>query len=618
MKRIALLSDGWKRMVTYSWMNGIMMKVKELGIDVCLDQFNTNGNWSLDERHNAGEYNLYQLPDLSKYDGIIFDCSNMTDQKQIDRIVNRLKTVSVPVVSISYAVDGFYYVGNDNKRLFRKVLDHMHDCHNCKSYVFAGGPAYNYENRMRYEAFIEAMNDYGIEVNPENILFGDFDFGSGEQYFQEWLDSGKAFPDCFICANDNIAAGLCSAAIKNNFSIPEDFRVTGFDNLDKAAYFLPQIMTVEHNRGNIGKNAVQILLDLWEGKEVPAFTYLYSECIPGESCGCPNSGRVDYRIYIKWQIELAVKRDYNEENIMVLEKKLKDCENYKQIFSKFSDYIENLGCDGLYLVMDERLLEAPIQENFETSGYNMERMKVAYASENGNELSQFQNYNELRDYLDENGVGSAYFYSSIHFRDRIIGFSVLKNPVFLYDNPCFYDVLSVFQGTLEDLYKQVRLENINAKMAEIYNKDALTGLYNRIAYQDMILPKFEDYKRQGIACSMVFFDADNFKTLNDTYGHMYGDEVLKKIAGIIVANSPKDGYSYRFGGDEFVVFFPNTEPSKLQNFLDAVSGEFEREKLEVSQGVIITDPFNDKSLEDYLVMADLHMYEVKQKRHKKF
>ena len=82
-------------------------------------QFNTNGNWSHDKKQNIGEYNLFNLPHYDEYDGIIFDCTNMTDQDQLELIIEKLKNLDIPVVSIGYYVDGLYYVGNDNKKLFR-------------------------------------------------------------------------------------------------------------------------------------------------------------------------------------------------------------------------------------------------------------------------------------------------------------------------------------------------------------------------------------------------------------------------------------------------------------------------------------------------------------------
>ncbi len=606
MRRIALISDGWKRLVTYAWVDGIMRGAEELGEEICLYQFNTNGNWSRDKKYNNGEYNLFTLPDFSEYDGVIFDGTNITDQRQLNAIVRKLKGLDVPVVSICYAVDGFYYVGNDNYGLIRELIDHLYHVHGCRDFVFAGGPHYNYENQMRYKAFKEAMEEYHLPCDDTRCLFGDFDFGTGVRYFDEWVEKKRPLPGAFVCSNDNIAAGICAAAERHGYKIPQDFLVTGYDNLDKAAYFNPQITTVDHNRGNIGKTALKILFQKWKGEQVDAFQYMNSECIFGESCGCPNSGKVDYRNYVKWQIEYSVKKENDDEAVMVLENQIAECNDYRSLFKGFSEYIESLSCDGVYIVVNKKLLEAKLDTAFPTSGYNKEELVIGYAIENGKEL-KFENELELSKHLDENGSNSAYMFSSIHFRDQIVGFTILKNPTFLYDNPSYYDVHSVFVTKLENLLKQIQLKNV-------YNRDALTGLYNRVAYNEMIVPRFERYTHQNISCAMVFFDVDNFKQINDTCGHKFGDEVLKIIAKTLETTKPKNGFAYRFGGDEFVVFFANATGEKISAFVSRVSKELSEQKIKISHGVIVTDPKSNTSLDEYLILADKKMYEVKTAR----
>ena len=133
MKKIALITDGWRRYVTYAWVDGIINRAKELGLDICLYTFNTNGNLSHDAKYNRGEYGLYELPDYDSYDGFIFDCTNTTDSDVIDSVVRKLKSQSAPVVSISYLVEGFHYVGNDNKSLIRAMVDHMYHNHGCRN-----------------------------------------------------------------------------------------------------------------------------------------------------------------------------------------------------------------------------------------------------------------------------------------------------------------------------------------------------------------------------------------------------------------------------------------------------------------------------------------------------
>lgn len=608
MKKIALISDGWKRLFTYSWADGIMSYAKEKGENICLYQFNTNGNWSRDRKYNNAEYKLYTLPNYEDYDGIVFDGTNTTDQTQLGKIVARLKSLQIPVVSISYAIDGFYYVGNDNKRLFRNMIDHLYQEHNCRDFVFAGGPDYNYENQMRCEAFKEAMKEYGIS-DEGRYLFGDYDFGTGVRYIQEWISQGKKMPEAFVCANDNIAAGICSEAEKRGYKIPRDFLVTGFDNLDKAAYYKPQISTVEHNRGNIGKAALDILLKVWNGEKVERFHYFNSECIFSESCGCSNSGRINYRDYAKWMIEYTVKKEYEEESVVELENHIAECNNYNDLIKNFAEYILSLKCDGIYIVVDKRLLEAEMDTVFPTDCYDQKNLVIGYAAEKNGEI-HLKDTAALNHYLEENEFQTFFVYISIHFREQLVGYTVLKNPAFLYDNHNFYDVHSAFVSELENLYKRTKLKNV-------YNRDSLTKLYNRVAYHEMIIPLFDKLQQQNRQCAMVFFDVDSFKIINDTYGHEYGDMVLKKIACVLEQNKPQNSFVYRFGGDEFAVFIPDTTMEKCLDFVQCVHSILTPQQINVSHGIIITDPKKNLSLDEYLVMADKKMYQIKCARKRK-
>lgn len=613
MKKIALISDGWKRLITYAWVHGIMEHIIEQNLDICLDQYNCYGNWSSDKKHNQGEYNIYNLPDLKKYDGIILDCNNITDHEQREKVIRMLKASGVPVVSLTYEIEGFYYAGIDNQAPIFELMDHLYYQHGCRKFIFAGGPEGNYENIMRMEAFKSSLKKFGLDTEKVRYLFGDYDFNTGVAYMRQLVEEKVELPDAIVCVNDNIAAGICTEAEKHGLRVPDDFLVTGFDNLDKAAYFRPQITTVAHNRGEIAKAALMILIDIWDGKDVEKFRFVSSQCVMGESCGCPNNGLVDYREYIKGQLTYSVTKQSEDERLVALEGRMAECTEFYGIFREITEYFNKLECDGLTIVVDRKLFDTDIETEFPDEGYHKEDMIVAYAVEN-QQVLDIHTVDELFGYLHKTGSQNAHMFTPIHFREQTVGFTVMKNGRFLYDNPYFYDVHSTFVRTLESLYKKLQIEQVNRKMKELYNRDPLTGLYNRIAYTEMIMPRFDSYCKMGIHCVMAFFDVDYFKQINDTLGHKYGDELLKLIARTLEEKRPADGYAYRFGGDEFVVFFPNATEEKIEKFKEEVMAELKKHNVSVSIGVIVTDPKEHKSLDEYLVMADKKMYEVKSAR----
>ena len=92
--------------------------------------------------------------------------------------------------------------------------------------------------------------------------------------------------------------------------------------------------------------------------------------------------------------------------------------------------------------------------------------------------------------------------------------------------------------------------------------DPLTGLYNRRHYYSLTFKEFERNKRYQVPFSILMMDVDHFKDVNDTYGHLIGDQVLRVIADLIRNNLREVDVPCRYGGEEFVITLPET---KLEN-----------------------------------------------------
>ncbi|MCM1283275.1 MAG: substrate-binding domain-containing protein [Muribaculaceae bacterium] len=611
MKKIALISDGWKRLITYAWVDGIMSRIHERKADIALYQYNCYGNWSKDKLYNTGEYNIYNLPKLTDFDGIVLDCSNIIDDGQREKTIQKLKDSGVPVVTIDYEVDGFYYVGADNGVSITELIHHLYEEHGCRRFAFAGGPEDAFSNRGREQAYRRCMEEFGLRIEDNPVYFGDYDFQTGVNYMKMYGREGLPLPDAFICANDNIAAGICAQAEKQGCRVPEDFRVTGFDNLDKALYFRPQITTAGLDRSLIGATCVDILMSLWEGREVPQHTFTPVECIYGESCGCANNQMVDYREYIKGLIVGGIVKDSDDTLLTELEAEMAKYSQFEKIFDCIVDYFSKLQCDGLYIVVDKKLFGADAETVFPTEGYDWEELVVASGFEDGRR-TEITDTEELYRHLEEKGSGSAYMFTPIHFKQQAVGYMIMKNSRFLFDNPYYYDIHCTMVKALETQFKQNQLERAVEKLQELYNHDPLTGIYNRIAYMELIRPAFLRYRGEGVICALVFVDADDFKSINDTYGHEFGDQVLIKIAATLREECPEKGYVCRYGGDEFFAFFPYATQEMTDAYVGRVMERLGAEDISVSMGIRLTDATLDATLDEYLSMADQNMYEQKQ------
>lgn len=120
--------------------------------------------------------------------------------------------------------------------------------------------------------------------------------------------------------------------------------------------------------------------------------------------------------------------------------------------------------------------------------------------------------------------------------------------------------------TLQDVTNRKRAEEAlrasECRHRELSITDALTGLYNSRHFFNRAAEEIERCNRYGSPLAMILLDVDNFKRYNDTYGHLEGDHVLAGLADVIRREIRGADSAYRYGGEEFIVIFPETEPDE--------------------------------------------------------
>lgn len=110
-------------------------------------------------------------------------------------------------------------------------------------------------------------------------------------------------------------------------------------------------------------------------------------------------------------------------------------------------------------------------------------------------------------------------------------------------------------------------------MNERATRDWLTGLYNRRFFEETLDDHIEAAKRYDRKLSLILFDLDYFKQINDTQGHDAGDSILQKFAATLKSSARAADIICRYGGDEFAVILPETGPDSAQIFADRVKKE---------------------------------------------
>jgi diguanylate cyclase (GGDEF)-like protein len=132
------------------------------------------------------------------------------------------------------------------------------------------------------------------------------------------------------------------------------------------------------------------------------------------------------------------------------------------------------------------------------------------------------------------------------------------------------------QQRLSEIGAPADVRALAAELAEQAVHDPLTGLYNRRFFDEALAQSIETARRYGRELSLILFDLDGFKAVNDTCGHEAGDCVMKNFAQLLQATARKSDTVCRIGGDEFAVILPETGLSNARKFAErfsAISGK---------------------------------------------
>ncbi len=159
------------------------------------------------------------------------------------------------------------------------------------------------------------------------------------------------------------------------------------------------------------------------------------------------------------------------------------------------------------------------------------------------------------------------------------------------------------------------LEREREKFRELAMEDALTGVYTRHFFNEWIQNYYEIIRRKNEYASIVMIDVDHFKKINDNYGHLVGDKVLRAVGNVLKSSTRRMDLVVRYGGDEFLMVFPQTTQKRVDEILKRIQSKLSSLKKEfgfeisLSYGIAYISP--EKDYKQALQSADEKMYEMK-------
>ncbi len=428
-KRLALLVGQADENFQSRFITGFTKQAFALGRDVAVFSMYKKYQDTIDRE--MGETNIFSLLNPDFFDGILILKDTLQTAGVAEKMEEKLHECYEGAVLV-VDMDSKYYdsVFIDCYTPVLKLTNHLIENHGVKDIAFLTGKKKHRHSLQRLAGFRESMERHGIEVPEDRIIEGDFWYQSGEQCAENLMSSGKKLPEAIICANDQMAIGVCKSFEKKGIRVPEDILVVGCDSTEEGRTS-PKILTsYDAPAYELGSYAVDALRDIKAGKRPSEFTG-EAEIIYGETCGCKGMAESGCNIRRKtWETEIS-EEGFGSINNVIFENLMIQNDILDYIGTVYSYAYQIEEAESFSLCLCKEILQLGQKEPRRNDGYSDEMIyAIKYSKDQLGDMvgldETFDKKEMLPDLLEYRDKPKAFFFTPVFFEDKCYGYGVVS------------------------------------------------------------------------------------------------------------------------------------------------------------------------------------------------
>lgn len=622
------------------YQNRIIKGIKTFAIEkkINISCFISFGGILANKKHDMGEFNIFNLINYERFDGIILMTNTIPSQSAVEEILFKVRRSKIPAVSIDYDLkDSSYYIGIDNFSSMEKMVRHFIEHHKLKTINYISGPVNNIDSIERLSAYKYVLSEYNIPICDERIYHGFFRGQDGRRAVERFIQLSKEnpeefpMPEAIICANDAMALSAVIELEKQGYKVPEDIKVSGFDNIFTASNYSPEISSVARPLFEAGYLACEKIYNHINNIPQERVDILDTKLIFTESCGCFNEGSCSISEFKKSNYSAIELYKIGIPLINRMSASLTESESFSDNVEYLKNFIAEINCEEFYLCLCEDWKRQSninyntyFQQEYSLSDFSRTvSVPIAYYEK------KFRNYESFDTSLmhpniftRQNNKGNIFFFSPVHYQDRCLGYTVMCNSDFPIDSPIYHTWIMNISNSIENIRKIICLEAAVTELEKLYVIDPLGNIYNRNGFNKYTKEIYNDCIINRRKIMIMFIDMDGLKYINDHYGHKEGDNAIIQICNVLKNICFNGEICARFGGDEFIIFAADYNEKQAEELAINFTRELEEYnsfsnkpyKIEASYGFSFAYPDSNMSIFKMIGIADKKMYDNKKKK----
>lgn len=580
---------------------------------------NWNRGGSFDYQHFASK----ALATKFNVDGILLVTNTYCQSSPKEEHYGMIKKLmDVPLVSFGAKVAGLSSVIGNEEKSISKLLEHLSDDHGCQN-IFIMGPESNSKDIiLRFKAFQDFMTFRNRDAK-NNIIYTDYSYEKAKASLAKRNITKDNLPfDALVCCNDSMAFGSIDYLKEQGIRIPEDVKVTGFDNQLRCDFTNPTLTTVNQCIEEQCYKASELLhQEILNPNFEKQNCQVNAQVVYRHSCGCNFNHEID--------------DSHNEGRFFLLKSQLQHYHYFLQDLQlkvereKIIRYFKTFGINSCVCCMYDKPKTMQRGEDFVLPekarvyfAYNSEKL---FSYDDGFYINPKENmYPE--DFTFEKG--KEVLVNMLFTREYQYGYMVFTPGNLDYN---IYDLIITttgiaFAANVVFAEKKQEEERLNSDKKNLETEsyfDELTGVLNRRGFNKYAGQSLQDAVERNLTGGIIFGDMDYLKYINDTFGHDAGDRAIKEIASFLKSTFRAEDLVARLGGDEFVIYSSGLTASSFEiakKRLNDRLSQYNRERkesfeLSVSLGFVEFNR-NNCDLEKLMKQADEQQYAEKVLHHK--
>lgn len=555
------------------------------------------------------------------------------------------KASDVPIISVGLPLKNYPDIICEFENAFESIITHTIENHKCSKFLLMNANSTSKESLEREAVLRKVLASKRISLDKNHIISGNFSYQAALDSINRYLDAHGLDFDVLVCLNDNMAAGCMKAFSKRGIRVPEDVALIGFDNDYESDFDRLSLTTVDQRLQEQAYLAIDRVLEIYEGKDVPLHTVLQATPIIRTSCGCPDSSS-EYR-----NKQFGNSDKYNKDNMY-----LNFYHRHWSQLSLFNSFLmysqQPLPIEKLSERLEQsfRIFEIPLASIilYDEPVYNLagrlfskpDKAHLVFQYNEKTGIFMPQIYFNPNDYMSppeiENEIEVTRIVLPIFGEAYQYGYMILslgRNEHIFYQNVyelMAKEIVTSINVSLREkekeklLSKNMSLEEHSERLQTLSYTDEMTNVLNRRGFYDLAQKLIEMQTSNGGTGALLYCDMDGLKKINDSYGHKAGDLAIKYESEVLTRVCRNTDIVGRLGGDEFSVVIPNAKAADVARIKKNIIAECKRinqtmnEEFTLSLSVgsaIFTS--SDTHLESILSKADVELYKEKRRKQKK-